>query len=320
MCARQPLRLGPAFAAAIASLSHLARVGLATHVTSPWVMPGWDGHLTLELLNTGPARLRLHRDMPVARAVIWRMDGPPALRSRTPTTAPEHLGSRYAAEFGSPAHREQHGGLIAMDCAFCTEFAALPRRAQETRIICEVYGWVLLPTVGCFTPGYCLFMPLAHRRGRRRAARRTDSRVGEAVEDMRALISSVFGPVIIAEHGPRGCELGASCCSHAHLHLIPVPDVDAVTAAYRATGGPAAVWTDLAGLPASVDGPYLYLSPRPGEHLLWPSAGFARQYVRRVCAAQHGVATASTGAITPSTATRRSPSPRSAPTIRARAA
>jgi len=62
LCAAvHPLRLGPDFAAAIASLSHLARVGLATHVTSPWVMPGWDGHLTLELLNTGPARLRPQR-------------------------------------------------------------------------------------------------------------------------------------------------------------------------------------------------------------------------------------------------------------------
>ncbi len=102
LCAAgQPLRLGAAFAAAIASLSHLARVGLATHVTSPWVMPGWDGHLTLELLNTGPATLRLHLDMPVARAVIWRMDG--ATREPVPHACyghPGHLGSRYAAEFG----------------------------------------------------------------------------------------------------------------------------------------------------------------------------------------------------------------------------
>ena len=71
----QPLRLGATLAAAIGTLSHLARVGLATHVTSPWVMPGWDGHITLELLNVGPATLRLRQGMPVARAVIWRMDG-----------------------------------------------------------------------------------------------------------------------------------------------------------------------------------------------------------------------------------------------------
>lgn len=103
LCAAgRPLRLGATFAAAIASLSHLARVGLATHVTSPWVMPGWDGYLTFELLNAGPATVRLYRDMPVARAVIWRMDG--AAREPVPHACygrPENLGSRYAAEFGS---------------------------------------------------------------------------------------------------------------------------------------------------------------------------------------------------------------------------
>jgi diadenosine tetraphosphate (Ap4A) HIT family hydrolase len=176
-----------------------------------------------------------------------------------------------------------------MDCAFCAEFAALPGPAPETRIICEVHGWVLLPTIGCFTPGYCLFMPLDHIDAAADASSSELTRIGAAVEDMRALIRDVFGPVIIAEHGPRGCELGAGCCSHAHLHLIPVPDVDAVAAAYRATGGPGRYLENLADLSAFVVGPYLYLSPRPGEHLLWPSAGFARQYVRRVCAAQHGV-------------------------------
>jgi deoxycytidine triphosphate deaminase len=97
----QPLRLGATLAAAIGTLSHLARVGLATHVTSPWVMPGWDGHLTLELLNVGPATLRLPQGMPVARAVIWRMDG--ATREAAPHPHygwDGHLGSRYAVEFG----------------------------------------------------------------------------------------------------------------------------------------------------------------------------------------------------------------------------
>jgi diadenosine tetraphosphate (Ap4A) HIT family hydrolase len=176
-----------------------------------------------------------------------------------------------------------------MDCAFCTEFAALPRSGQETRIICETSGWVLLPTIGCFTPGYCLFMPVDHIDAAADAGPCELARVGTAAEEMRARISSVFGPVIIAEHGPRGCELGASCCSHAHLHLIPVPDPRAVTAAYQATGGPSRRIQSLDSLPGAVEGPYLYLSPRPGEHLLWPSAGFARQYVRRICAAQHGM-------------------------------
>jgi diadenosine tetraphosphate (Ap4A) HIT family hydrolase len=176
-----------------------------------------------------------------------------------------------------------------VDCAFCTEFFALAGSGRENRVICETSGWVLLPTVGCFTPGYCLFMPVDHIDAAADAAPGELARAGAAAEEMRELIGSAFGPVIIAEHGPRGCELGAGCCSHAHLHLIPVPDIDAVIAAYQTTGGPGRRLAGLAELPGMVDGPYLYLSPRPGEHLLWPSAGFARQYVRRVCAAQHGM-------------------------------
>lgn len=176
-----------------------------------------------------------------------------------------------------------------MDCAFCTEFTALSPDGSGSRVIAEAFGWLLLPTVGCFTPGYCLFMPIDHIDAAADASHRDLWNAGTALEEMRALISSVFGPTIVAEHGPRGCELGAGCCSHAHLHLIPVPDVDAVTVAYQATGGSGRLLDDLTDLPEVVESPYLYLSPRPGEHLIWPSAGFARQYVRRVCAALHGV-------------------------------
>jgi diadenosine tetraphosphate (Ap4A) HIT family hydrolase len=176
-----------------------------------------------------------------------------------------------------------------MDCAFCTEFAGATLDRPGSRVITEAFGWVLLPTVGCFAPGYCLFMPIDHLDAAADATHRQLWNAGTAIEEMRTLITSVFGPTIVAEHGPRGCELGAGCCSHAHLHLIPVPDPAAVTAAYTSTGGPGRRLDDLTDLPETVYGPYLYLSPQPGQHLLWPSAGFARQYVRRVCAALHGI-------------------------------
>jgi diadenosine tetraphosphate (Ap4A) HIT family hydrolase len=174
-----------------------------------------------------------------------------------------------------------------MDCQFCTEFTA---REGTTRIITQTAGgWVLLPTLGALTPGYCLFMPLEHLDAAADLTPAGLQQVAAETERMRTLIQARYGPVILAEHGPRDCELGASCCSHCHLHLIPVPDPDQVTAAYEKTGGPGRRLTSMANLPAAADGSYLYLSPRPGEHYYWPSAGFARQFVRRVCAAQLGI-------------------------------
>lgn len=174
-----------------------------------------------------------------------------------------------------------------MDCQFCTEFST---RGSTTRVITETAGgWVLLPTIGALTPGYCLFMPLEHLDAAADVTSGRLEQVATETEEMRGLIETRYGPVVLAEHGPRDCELGASCCSHCHLHLIPVPDPDAVTAVYRRTGGPGRRLTGLADLPAVADGSYLYLSPRPGEHYFWPSAGFARQFVRRVVADQLGI-------------------------------
>ncbi len=174
-----------------------------------------------------------------------------------------------------------------MDCQFCTEFST---RGSTTRVITETAGsWVLLPTVGALTPGYCLFMPLEHLDAAADVAPEGMELVAAESEEMRTLIEARYGPVVLAEHGPRDCELGASCCSHCHLHLIPVPDVDAVVAAYRRTGGLGRRLRSLADLPAVADSSYLYLSPRRDEHYYWPSAGFARQFVRRVVADQLGL-------------------------------
>lgn len=177
-------------------------------------------------------------------------------------------------------------GVKRMDCAFCTEFA---QAGNGERIIARVGDWVLLPTLGCFIPGYCLLMPLAHVNAIADLPLNDLEMVEIAMERFRVRLEAVYGPVIIAEHGPRDCELGAGCCSHAHLHLIPVPNPHAVTAAYQATGGNGASIPTLAGLPELVNGAYVYLSSRPHEHYIWPATSFARQFVRHVCATLHGM-------------------------------
>ncbi|MFC9595808.1 hypothetical protein ACFTUC_39185 [Streptomyces sp. NPDC056944] len=97
----RPLRLDPGVMGVIGGLSHLARVGLAVHVTSPFVLPCWNGHLTLELVNTGPATLRLHHGMPLARLLVFALNGPHSSDSAPhPFYGREaDLKSRYADEF-----------------------------------------------------------------------------------------------------------------------------------------------------------------------------------------------------------------------------
>lgn len=99
----EALRLGAGFGGLIGTLSHLARLGLATHLASPLVLPGWEGHVTLELFNAGPAPLRLHRGMPAARMMLFRMRGPirQEISGHPFYGHGTHLGSRFADEFFS---------------------------------------------------------------------------------------------------------------------------------------------------------------------------------------------------------------------------
>jgi dCTP deaminase len=39
--------------------STYARVGLSMHQTAPWIQPGWDGQITLEMRNGGPFKIEL---------------------------------------------------------------------------------------------------------------------------------------------------------------------------------------------------------------------------------------------------------------------
>lgn len=39
--------------------SSYARAGLSMHQTAPWIQPNWNGHITLEIRNSGPLEIEL---------------------------------------------------------------------------------------------------------------------------------------------------------------------------------------------------------------------------------------------------------------------
>lgn len=56
--------------------STYARVGLSMHETAPWLQPGWDGQITLEIRNSGPLHIELMPldDMP-CQVTFIRLSG-----------------------------------------------------------------------------------------------------------------------------------------------------------------------------------------------------------------------------------------------------
>jgi diadenosine tetraphosphate (Ap4A) HIT family hydrolase len=167
-------------------------------------------------------------------------------------------------------------------CSFCHEFDE--ERTSESRIIWENEDFLVLPTVGCLRPGYCLFMPYEHTKSFASLAVNEIKQAFALVETHRQNLESIFGETIIAEHGSGGyAQKGASCCDHAHLHLIPMPNqIEAVYEIYEAVGGKPMEIKTVDELAKLKNQPYMLLSLQPGDN-------FSRQFIRQVVAKLIGI-------------------------------
>lgn len=65
----------PYLAARLEGKSSLARFGVLIHFTAPTVHTLWDGPLTLEMINLGPASFSLKPYMPIAQLIIEEVRG-----------------------------------------------------------------------------------------------------------------------------------------------------------------------------------------------------------------------------------------------------
>ena len=64
-------------AARIEGRSSVARCGVLVHFTAPTVHPGFDGTLTLEIINLGPTSFILRPGMPIAQLIVEEVRGIP---------------------------------------------------------------------------------------------------------------------------------------------------------------------------------------------------------------------------------------------------
>src|ERR1041384_1140034 len=177
-----------------------------------------------------------------------------------------------------------------MLCAFCKEFDE--ERTADSRIIWEDRDFRLLPTKGCLCPGYCLFMPVEHVTSFAMLPEHDLCNAAYIMEDHRLTLEKVFGKTIMAEHGSGGyCKRGASCCDHAHLHLIPIlGQEEQICDIYKEIGGPPKLLFSLASIKEFAGEPYILLSPEVGVYWVWTNTdNFRRQFVRWAVARVFGI-------------------------------
>lgn len=90
------VRLPDDLCASVEGVSSLGRVGLAVHVTAGFIDPGFDGQITLELVNHSGREMRLRPGMRIAQLCVMRMTGP---ASRP--YGHQDLGSKYQGQRGA---------------------------------------------------------------------------------------------------------------------------------------------------------------------------------------------------------------------------
>lgn len=73
VCLRPEARLG----ARVEGKSSLARLGLAVHVTAPTIHSGFAGQIQLEIINHGPAPIRLRSGMRICQLIFEQTSGVP---------------------------------------------------------------------------------------------------------------------------------------------------------------------------------------------------------------------------------------------------
>jgi dCTP deaminase len=72
---------GTCLAARIEGRSSIARCGILVHFTAPTVHPGFEGTLTLEIINLGPTSFTLRPEMPIAQLIVEEVKGIPFEKS-----------------------------------------------------------------------------------------------------------------------------------------------------------------------------------------------------------------------------------------------
>lgn len=97
---RERVKLAPDLSAQVAGKSSLARLFLIVHTTAGWIDPGWDGQITLELVNHSPQTLVIHDGIRIAQLVVMRGSAPAARPYGSLA-----LGSHYQGQVGATASR-----------------------------------------------------------------------------------------------------------------------------------------------------------------------------------------------------------------------
>jgi diadenosine tetraphosphate (Ap4A) HIT family hydrolase len=154
--------------------------------------------------------------------------------------------------------------------------------AGQSRFIARSPRLVSIPTLGCFTPGYILIVPVAHATSFGRLDKETLAEADEMIGALAARIMRVYGiPALGFEYGSN--VPGSRRIEHAHWHLLPSRANLSGWLASRMRGQ---AITSLTDLPRSPHSSYIAIRDQAGALTSYPQDTWPgeRPRLRRVVA------------------------------------
>lgn len=97
---RERVALQAHLSAQVSGKSSIARLFAVIHTTAGWIDPGFDGQITLELVNHSPQTLVIHDGIRIAQLVVMQCSSPAAR-----PYGHKALGSHYQGQVGATASR-----------------------------------------------------------------------------------------------------------------------------------------------------------------------------------------------------------------------
>lgn len=87
----------------------------------------------------------------------------------------------------------------------------------------ESQNFVLLPDISPLVPGHCLIVPKEHFTSFARIPTHWAAELRDFTEQCAALISHLYSPPLLFEHGSGPSEpRSGACVHHAHTHFLPL--------------------------------------------------------------------------------------------------
>ena len=99
---RERVKIPAHLALQVDGRSSTGRLFVTTHVTAGWCDPGFEGQITLEVVNQGPFTVRLHDGARVAQIKVCQLSSP----ARAPYGS-QGRGSHYQGQQGATAPAQE---------------------------------------------------------------------------------------------------------------------------------------------------------------------------------------------------------------------